>query len=175
VRRLRSEYEEALPEAEGFAEASMPLSASIDLPIPSVIPPDYVPDRDLRLQLYRRLAEIRSESELRTLESELEDRFGAPPPEVGNLLYQLRARIIAADAQVISVSTEGGQVLIQLPPEWDRERLRELEPEVRVSRRGLWINRSREDPWREHLIRVLESLRDLNKVEAPLAPRLDPG
>ncbi len=40
---------------------------------------DYVPDRQLRLQLYRRLAELASEEEITQPSEELQDRFGPLP------------------------------------------------------------------------------------------------
>ena len=44
------------------------------------LPDDYVEDVGLRLSLYRRLATARHDDEITELMTELEDRFGPPPP-----------------------------------------------------------------------------------------------
>ena len=51
-----------------------------------LIPEDYVRDLDVRLGLYRRIAALEEAGEIDDLRQELEDRFGAPPGEVDNLL-----------------------------------------------------------------------------------------
>ncbi len=55
VRRLRAERDGLTPEMEG-------LPPSVDLPLAAALPEEYVPDRDLRLRLYRRMAEIAAEA-----------------------------------------------------------------------------------------------------------------
>jgi len=50
----------------------------IPLPLDASIPERYIPDRNIRLQLYRRLATIRTLEEVETLGQEFHDRFGAP-------------------------------------------------------------------------------------------------
>lgn len=53
------------------------------------IPETYIGDLNLRLQLYRRLAELRTAVEVEEMGVELIDRFGNLPPEVDNLLQLL--------------------------------------------------------------------------------------
>ena len=50
------------------------------------IPEAYVPDPTLRLNLYKRLGALRDAERLGAFREELQDRFGAPPPEVDALL-----------------------------------------------------------------------------------------
>jgi transcription-repair coupling factor (superfamily II helicase) len=134
---------------------------SIDLPLSSAIPAEYVADRDLRLQLYRRLAELRSEAELEALASEFGDRFGPMPTEVENLLYQLRLKILAARSGVEAISVENGQVFLLFPdPEGDKE-IPNLGPDVRRSKRGLWLSRQGTTEWRLRLLEVLQALASL--------------
>jgi transcription-repair coupling factor (superfamily II helicase) len=134
---------------------------SIDLPLSSAIPAEYVADRDLRLQLYRRLAELRSEAELEALATEFGDRFGPMPTEVENLLYQLRLKILAAQSGVEAISVENGQVFLLFPdPEGDKE-IPNLGPDVRRSKRGLWLSRQGTTEWRLRLLEVLQALASL--------------
>ncbi len=155
VRRLRARQpaaEAPTPEPTEFP------SVTIDLPLACSIPSDYIPDRSLRLQVYRRLADLRSEAEIDRLRGEFGDRFGPPPPEVENLFYQLRVKLLAARARAEGIFLENGQVLIALPEEAADRELPELGPDVRRSKRGLWLNRHASENWQLRLLQVLESL-----------------
>jgi transcription-repair coupling factor (superfamily II helicase) len=57
------------------------------------IPSEYVPDERQRLALYRRLLEVESIAELEELNTEMQDRFGAPPPPVHNLLVEIASQL----------------------------------------------------------------------------------
>jgi transcription-repair coupling factor (superfamily II helicase) len=50
-------------------------------------------DTDVRLNLYRRLSTLIEKSELTEMIQEIHDRFGAPPPEVENLLALMSIRL----------------------------------------------------------------------------------
>ncbi len=158
IRRKRMEFVDQPQLQDRFPQTAMPLSVAIDLPLATAIPEDYVYDRQLRLQLYRRMSEFRSKAEIQSLAEELIDRFGELPEEVENLLYQLELRIIADQAGIISVSSENGQVLIQLPDGWPREVLPDLGSDVRTSKRGLWLRRSKGMNWKSMLVDVVEAL-----------------
>jgi transcription-repair coupling factor (superfamily II helicase) len=153
VRRVKG-GSEAGPEPGAALASPDPLLVSVELPLAYSIPVGYIPDRDLRLHLYRRLADFRSEDELETLRAELSDRFGAVPEEVENLMYQMRVRMRAARAGAESISAENGQILIQVAGE-DDERP-DLGPDVRRSRKGFWL--ARREGWRARLLEVLGAL-----------------
>jgi transcription-repair coupling factor (superfamily II helicase) len=156
VRRLRQSVEGPVPDLEDLPGTGEPLAADIDLPLTALFPATYIPDRSLRLRLYRRLATLRREGELPELRRELEDRFGPPPPEVDDLLYLLRTKLLAAQAEVEGISVENGQILIQVPGADQRFRTGDLPAEVRRSRRGLWIVRSSD--WQSRLEDVLRTV-----------------
>jgi transcription-repair coupling factor (superfamily II helicase) len=61
-------------------------SPQIQVGTPVLIPEDYVPDLPLRLQLYRRLADLSTPEEIDGFGAELIDRFGPLPVEVDHLL-----------------------------------------------------------------------------------------
>ena len=54
----------------------------LDLPISALLPADYIADPAMRVREYRRIAAVRSGSELDDLLRELADRFGPLPDEV---------------------------------------------------------------------------------------------
>jgi transcription-repair coupling factor (superfamily II helicase) len=92
-----------------FGAFSLPISmpVNVDLPLAVGIPKDYISDQDLRLRLYRRIADLRDESELDALGSEFRDRFGQLPEMTQNLLYQMRVKLRAEDAGLSSYQLTG--------------------------------------------------------------------
>ncbi len=86
---------------------------TIDLPLPAYIPEDYVADLNTRLSLYQRLVKVDQAELIGDLAQEFGDRFGTLPPEVRNLLYALRIKILAAKAGVESIDTIDRQIVIR--------------------------------------------------------------
>jgi len=86
---------------------------TIDLPLTAYIPEDYVADVDTRLGLYHRLVKLDAMEQVEALAEEFEDRFGPLPPEVENLLYAVRIKLLAARAGIESITTEHGQIIIR--------------------------------------------------------------
>jgi len=160
VRRLRDQREGAAAADAIPQEAPIPReTVAIDLPLPAYIPTDYVPSMALRLQLYRRMAELRHEAAIEDLRTELQDRFGPLPPPVENLLYQLRIKLLALEANVETIAAEGGQIAIRLDDleHADRPTLqRRLGYDVRVSRTAIWL--PCDDGWQSALADVLKRL-----------------
>jgi transcription-repair coupling factor (superfamily II helicase) len=77
--------ERAVREMKGEAapdEAETQLNLGLNIRIPG----DYVPEENQRLQMYKRVARVETESQLGDVGAELEDRYGPPPPPVRNLL-----------------------------------------------------------------------------------------
>jgi transcription-repair coupling factor (superfamily II helicase) len=72
--------EEAVAELRG-----QPIHAEhdpeISVDVPAFLPDDYIPDTGQRLELYRRLAQAKSEDEVLAIEAELQDRYGQLPDE----------------------------------------------------------------------------------------------
>ncbi|AMQ90634.1 transcription-repair coupling factor [Marinobacter sp. LQ44] len=77
--------------------AELPLShgTEMNLRIPALIPDDYLPDVHNRLMLYKRIASVQSEDELKELQVEMIDRFGLLPEPARNLINQTRLRLKA--------------------------------------------------------------------------------
>ena len=140
----------------------LPEPATIDLPLATYIPPDYVPDASLRLRLYRRMAGLDTLAEVDEMAEELADRFGLIPDPVDNLLYQLRVKVLAMHAGVGSITVESGQIRLRVPglEQAPRYRLqRYLGNGVRVSKKAVWFGRDLStNEWKVGLVRVLERL-----------------
>ena len=139
---------------------------TIDLPLPAYIPEEYVADLNTRLSLYRRLAEIKSVEQVEGLAQEFSDRFGTPPPEVRNLLYALRIKILAAKAGIESISTEDGQITLRLfeGMKFDKQKLEPfLKDGIKVGTTRLRLSPKRlGGEWQEVLEDILNKIRCYN-------------
>lgn len=87
-------------------------SPSITLGTPVTIPEDYVPDLQVRLSLYRRLAALQSDAEIEGFAAELIDRFGRLPREVEELLKLVAIKVLCRRANVEKVEAGPKGVII---------------------------------------------------------------
>ena len=81
----------------------------IELPVDAHLPHAYIPSERLRLEMYRRLAEVRSDEDVDQIRDELDDRYGEPPVEVASLLLVARFRARARQAGISEVTIAGTQ------------------------------------------------------------------
>lgn len=88
-------------------------SPQITIGMPVMIPEDYVADLQLRMGLYRRLAELDSAEEIDAFGAELIDRFGPLPEEVDSLLKVVFVKALCRHANVEKVDAGPKGVVIQ--------------------------------------------------------------
>ena len=81
---------------------------SADLAVSANIPDGYVRSSEQRMDLYRRIALIRSEAEADDLTDELCDRFGDPPACVNSLIHVALLRGEASQAGITDIVQKGG-------------------------------------------------------------------
>jgi transcription-repair coupling factor (superfamily II helicase) len=147
-----------------FSSFNLPISmpVNVDLPLAVGIPSEYISDQDLRLRLYRRIADLRDETELDAIGSEFRDRFGLMPEMTQNLLYQMRVKLRAEKAGLNSVNMESsGQILLKYAAPADGSespRLPDLPNGVRGGKSAYWVNIAKEEFWTVKLLDVLEKL-----------------
>jgi transcription-repair coupling factor (superfamily II helicase) len=150
------------------ATIELPEAVLIDLPLAAYIPTDYVPEASLRLRLYRRMAVLETLEEIDEMVAELADRFGAIPDPVDNLMYQLRVKVLAQKAAIPAITSESGQIHIRLPNGISANQYdfhRQVGPGIRVSRRGLWLDREMSTrDWQVTLVQVLEKIQSTEVV-----------
>jgi len=144
-----------------FASLSQPISmpVNVDLPLAVGIPSNYIADQDLRLRLYRRIADLRDATEIEALAAEFKDRFGDLPEMVENLFYQMLVKLRAEQAGLSAINWESGQVILRYPAsleEKDGQRLPDLGPGIRGGKNAYWCSFGEE--WQERLLDVLEKL-----------------
>jgi len=94
--------ERAVREMKGESapdEAEVQLNLSLNIRIPG----DYVPEENQRLQMYKRVARVETESQLNDVDAELQDRYGPPPPAVRNLLDYASLKLLCMTVGVNAI------------------------------------------------------------------------
>jgi len=77
------------------------------------IPQEYIPSENLRLRTYKRISSISTEAEKQDVRKELEDRFGALPKSVENLLEYATLKSMSERLRISSVERQGSRVAIR--------------------------------------------------------------
>jgi len=93
----------ALRDGDADYEEKNEWSPTISLGMPVMIPEYYVPDLQLRMQLYRRLGDLTDAREIDAAGAELIDRFGPLPEEVEALLKVILVKALCRTANVEKV------------------------------------------------------------------------
>ncbi|MBY0371198.1 transcription-repair coupling factor, partial [bacterium] len=84
--------DEAVRQMQGEPD-KVEIEPEITLKIRASFPMEYLPDIGERVVLYRRLSSAETEEEIAEIETEIRDRFGAPPEEVMSLLGLMRIKV----------------------------------------------------------------------------------
>ncbi|OLC55460.1 MAG: transcription-repair coupling factor [Chloroflexi bacterium 13_1_40CM_4_68_4] len=136
-------------------------SVTIDLALPTAIPDSYVPSRARKLELYRRIANIRQVEELRELSAELRDRYGTPPEPVRNLLFGVEVKLRAIGAGVTDLRARKGELRLVVGRDIRLDQRRKIEnafPKLVVGHRQVRGALPPKSDWRDALTRVLGEL-----------------
>ena len=161
--------EEAVAELRGEAEeAEADWSPQINAGAAVLIPDHYVPDLDLRLQLYRRLSGLVEREEREAFAAELIDRFGPLPAEVETLMRVMAVKALCKTAGVEKVDAGPKGAVIHLREDKfidpaglvghisRHQALWKVRPDAKLVLRGEW-----DEPE--------DRLRGIEKAIAPLA------
>ena len=105
--------EEAVLEERG-EERRIETECAADLTVNAHIPDRYVPSPEQRMDLYRRIAAIRTDEDASDLLDEMLDRYGEAPKSVLALLDVALLRAAAAVAGVCDISQKGSLLRFQL-------------------------------------------------------------
>jgi len=134
------------------------MPVSVELPTSVGIPLAYVPEQHIRLQLYRRLADMSSEEEVQALGDEFQDRFGPMPAQTRELLFQMKIKMRGERMGLSSISKEGNQIVLRFPPLPKGIRSRNL-PEMgsptRTGRNSFRIMLGGQEDWQGMLLDIL--------------------
>ncbi|MEO8294698.1 MAG: transcription-repair coupling factor [Gemmatimonadota bacterium] len=101
--------EETVQSLRGRGAIEHPAPPDVVLDRPAHLPEGYVPDDEVKLDLYRRLARASSSGEIDELRAEMRERFGPLPEEAENLLYMARLRVLGASMGLQHVLVRGDE------------------------------------------------------------------
>jgi len=103
--------ERAVREMKGEAAAEE-VGVQLNLGLNIRIPSDYIAEENQRLRMYKRVAGVETESQLRDVRVELTDRYGKPPTAVKNLLDYAALKLAAM--QVGAATIERKRELVNI-------------------------------------------------------------
>jgi len=107
---------DAVKEVKGDAPIEEEFETTVDLEADAYIPESYIRNEVQKLDMYKRIALIRSEEELSELQDELIDRFGDIPQSVNRLLEIALLRNLAHEVYVTQLIWRGTKVRLVLYP-----------------------------------------------------------
>jgi transcription-repair coupling factor (superfamily II helicase) len=100
------------------------VNPEINLKVDIHVPEDYLPQVNLRLNLYKRLASVEDLKEIDRIREEIVDRFGPVPDPIENLLRYGALKYLAARLRLRSIDRADHRVVIKFRPEtpvdWSR-------------------------------------------------------
>jgi transcription-repair coupling factor (superfamily II helicase) len=108
--------EETVRALRGQGTAEQPQPPEVVLDLPAHLPDSYVPDDDVKLDLYRRLARAATSGEIDGLRDELRERFGPLPLMAETLLDMARLRVVGAALGLQNVLVRGDEARLTYRP-----------------------------------------------------------
>ncbi len=118
--------EEAVQEIKGETPPSR-IDPEIQLRIEILIPEDYVPEPQQRMNLYKRLSRASANSEIDEIEDEILDLYGKVPEQAYHLIQVMRIRTAMKEIRVLRLDYSGHHLVLSFDPETD------LSPEALVA------------------------------------------
>ncbi len=80
--------------------------------VSAFIPTSFIGEATLRIQAYRRIAEVTSRDQAERLKRDWRDRFGQFPPAVDNLFLLTEIKLAAAEAGISRVEVREGKLML---------------------------------------------------------------
>jgi len=106
--------EQAIREIKGEKEEE--IKSKINLKGDIRIPEDYIPQMNLRLNLYKRISSVESLDSVERIKAEIRDRFGPLPPSVKNLLRYGVIKFLAQKIRIKAIDRVGSRLIFKFFP-----------------------------------------------------------
>ena len=97
---------------KGDVPAKLEVECLVDVQVSAHIPERYILNVNQRLDIYRRISDIRSKDDSTDVFDELIDRFGDPPESVSNLINIALIRNIASDLGIYEIRQQNSTFLL---------------------------------------------------------------
>jgi transcription-repair coupling factor (superfamily II helicase) len=181
--------EQAVQEMKG-EEPPPRIDPEIHLKLEALIPEDYVPDSQQRMNLYKRLSRADSMAEIDEIEEEIIDLYGKTPMQVTHLLAVMRIRLDLKHLRVVRLDYTGKELVFAFAADTDVNPLvlvwwAQKDPKVRVlpgDKLGYLVGQTDGEARVGHVCAVLDRLREScepkdvisGPEEAASAPRETP-
>ncbi|HYA96054.1 MAG TPA: transcription-repair coupling factor, partial [Terriglobales bacterium] len=142
------------------------VAVQLNLGINIRISAEYIKEENQRLRMYKRVAGVESDAQLKDVSEELSDRYGEPPAAVRNLLEYARLKLVCQRLGVAAMDRRRDQVTVRFTPEAavDPEKLARFvagEPGAQFSPSGVLkfsLKSTHAEEVLERLKRLLEEL-----------------
>ena len=105
---------EAIAEEKGEVLPAKPEDCLIDIQIEAHIPDNYIESLAGRLDVYRKIASLRTNEDSMDLIDELIDRYGDPPKAIQGLISVALIRNMASDLTITEISQKNGIMFFYL-------------------------------------------------------------
>jgi transcription-repair coupling factor (superfamily II helicase) len=104
--------EEAVRELKGEEIKKSP-EVKLEIDSDLYLPSDYIEDGQQRMEIYKKLSEVKREEQIEDLQVELRDRFGLLPREVEELLKVAELKLICQEKEVSKLTLKGVKVKLE--------------------------------------------------------------
>lgn len=98
--------EEAIKELKG-EKMEREIEPEINLNVSAYIPEEYIPDERQRLNIYKKIASVSSETDITGLKEEIKDRFGGIPVSVDNLFRIMGIKLLLKQTKITELNQKG--------------------------------------------------------------------
>jgi transcription-repair coupling factor (superfamily II helicase) len=106
--------EKTISELKG--EEQEEVKSEINMKLDMRIPESYLPQINLRLNLYKRISSVNNLDELSRIKDEIKDRYGPLPPSVINLLFYGTIKYLAQRIKIQRIDRIGRKIILKFLP-----------------------------------------------------------
>lgn len=103
---------EAINEEKGVSQTESCVDCLIDVQVAAYIPEQYIENINQRIDMYRKISDIRDEDDADDVIDELIDRFSSPPKPVLNLIDIALIRSLASSFKVSEIKHQNSKILL---------------------------------------------------------------
>jgi transcription-repair coupling factor (superfamily II helicase) len=108
--------DEAVKEIKG-EEIKKIKETKLEIDLDLFLSPEYIEDSQLRMEIYKKLSEIKKKEEVDNLKIELQDRFGPLPREAQELLEVSEIKLLSQAKEISRLSLRGDRLRIEFDPD----------------------------------------------------------
>ncbi len=101
--RVLNKTVEQMKSGEVSTEIEEEENVTVEIPLSSYIPPNFIPTADEKIQVYKELAGADSEEALDDLRADLKEDYGTLPVEVENLIKVIKLKMALKNANLVAI------------------------------------------------------------------------